>query len=209
MSPSTPQKIVIQFSDGSSKESPFDALPAQLQFDILRQPFAGQPSPDPEKEKFVLLEWEDGWKEVMEVDGTCTEINRYYVISRPEDMGRLSLNKQDGYPELIEIVRKPLDLKKITFLGTFQLTLERSDREGKKTDHFFELAKEGDALTDAMNNFKKVVREEGIDVQKLQSEGPDLFREPCEKIWRKMGIKAARRQQDALDFIAYLAKIAE
>lgn len=209
MSRSTPRKIVIQFSDGSSTESPFDALPAQLQFDIMRQPFASRPSPEPEKERFVLLEWEDGWMEVLEVDATCTEINRYYVISRPEDIGRLSLNKPDGYPELIEIVRKPLNLKKITFLNTFQLTLERSDREGKKTDHFFELAKEGDTLTDAVKSFKKVVKEEGIDLQKLQSQGPNHLEEQYEKIRRKMGFKAARRQQDAFDFIAYLAKIAD
>jgi hypothetical protein len=209
MSRSTPQKIVIQFSDGSSTESPFHALPAQLQFDILRQPFASRPSPEPEKEKFVLLEWEDGWTEVVEVDATCTEINRYYVISRPEDIGRLSLNKPDGYPELIEIVRKPLNLKKITFLNTFQLTLERSDREGKKTDHFFELTKKGDTLTDAVRSFKKVVKEEGIDLQKLQSQGPDHLGEQYEKIRRKMGIKATHRQQDVLDFMAFLAKIAD
>ena len=71
----------------------------------------------------------------MEVDAACAEINRYYVISRPEDVGRLSLNKMDDYPELIEIVRKPLDLRRITFLDTFKISLERSDREGKKMDH--------------------------------------------------------------------------
>jgi hypothetical protein len=208
MSRSKPQKVVIQFDDGSKKEASFDALPSQLQLELLRQPFASQPSANPEQEKFVLLEWDDRWREVMEVDAACTEINRYYVISRPEDVGRLSLNKMDDYPELIEIVRKPGDLKRITFLDTFQLSLERSDREGKKIDHFFALSKGGDAISEEIEAFKRAVEEVGIDPQELQSQDPSPLAEQYEKIRRKMGIKAAQRQQDVYDFIAYLAKVA-
>jgi hypothetical protein len=205
---SKPLKVVIEFDDGSKKEASFDALPFQLQFELLRQPFASQPSENPEQEKFVLLEWDDGWREVIEVDTDCSEINRYYVISRPEDVGRLSLSKGDGYPELIEIVRKPRDLKKITFMDTFQLSLERSDREGKKIDHFFALSKAGDAISEEMDSFRRAVEEEGLDLLELKSQDPDQQREGYEKIRRKMGIKAAQRQQDVYDFIAYLAKVA-
>jgi len=206
---SKPQKVVIEFDDGSKTEASFDALPSQLQWELLRQPFASQPSTDPEQEKFVLLEWDDGWREVMEVDAACSEINRYYVISRPEDVGRLSLNKEDDYPDLIEIVRKPRDLKRITFLDTFQLSLERSDREGKKIDHFFKLSKEGDAITEEMEAFKRAAEEVGIDLQDLRSQDPGQLTEQYEKIRRKMGIKAAQRQQDVYDFIAFLAKVAD
>ena len=143
-----PQRIVIEFDDGSKAESPFDALPTPLQVDILSQPFASLPSLDPAQEKFLLLEWEDGWKEVTLVDPNCTQINRYYVISRPEDVGRLSINRCDGYPELVEIGRRPLNIKKITFLSTFHLTKKQSDREGNKIDHFFDLSQEGDALSE-------------------------------------------------------------
>jgi hypothetical protein len=130
------------------------------------------------------------------------------VISRPEDVGRLSLNKVDDYPELIEIVRKPRDLKRITFLDTFQLSLERSDREGKKFDHFFALSKAGDAISEEMEGFRKAVEEEGLDLQDLKSQDPGQQREGYERIRRKMGIKAAHRQQDVYDFIAFLAKVA-
>lgn len=205
---SKPQKVVIEFDDGSKTEASFDALPSQLQFELLRQPFASQPSKNPDQEKYVLVEWDDGWREVIEVDADCSEINRYYVISRPEDVGRLSLNKEDDYPELIEIVRKPLDLKRITFLDTFQLSLERSDREGKKIDHFFALSKEGDAISEEMETFKRAVEEEGLDLQDLKSQDPDQQREGYERIRRKMGLKAAQRQQDVYDFIAYLARVA-
>ncbi len=203
---SKPQKVVIEFDDGSKREASFDALPSQLQFELLRQPFASLPSANPEQEKYVLVEWDDGWREVIQVDAACSEINRYYVISRPEDVGRLSLNKEDGYPELIEIVRKPMDLKRITFLDTFQLSLERSDREGKKIDHFFALSKAGDAISEEMEAFKRAVEEEGLELQDLKSQDPDQQREAYERIRRKMGIKAFQRQQDVLDFIAYLVK---
>lgn len=203
---SKPQKVVIEFDDGSKREESFDALPSQLQFELLRQPFASLPSANPEQEKYVLVEWDDGWREVIQVDAACSEINRYYVISRPEDVGRLSLKKEDGYPELIEIVRKPMDLKRITFLDTFQLSLERSDREGKKIDHFFALSKAGDAISEEMEAFKRAVEEEGLELQDLKSQDPDQQREAYERIRRKMGIKAFQRQQDVLDFIAYLVK---
>jgi hypothetical protein len=202
-----PQVITVKFDDGSMTVAPFKSLPDSLQFEIMRQPFACRPSPNPEEEKFVLLEWDDGWREVIEVDPDCTDINRFYVISRVENVGRLSLNKQGGYPELIEVVRRPLDLKRIAFKDTFQLTLERSDREGHKTDHFFSLAKKGKGLSEIMVVFKEVVNKEGIDLKALSSRVPSQVSKQYEEIGRKMGLKAGWRQQDVLDFIAFLVKL--
>jgi hypothetical protein len=58
---SKPQKVVIEFGDGSKSEASFETLPSQLQLELLRQPFASQPSKTPEQEKYVILEWDDGW----------------------------------------------------------------------------------------------------------------------------------------------------
>jgi hypothetical protein len=58
-----PTKLVVEFDDGTQSAAPFGALPSNLQSEILRQPFASKPSPNPEEERFVLLEWDDGWKE--------------------------------------------------------------------------------------------------------------------------------------------------
>ena len=202
-----PEEITVTFDDGSMVRAPFESLPDSLQFEIMRQPFVSKPSPNPEEEKFVLLEWDDGWREVIEVDPDCTDINRFYVISRIEHVGRLSINKQDGYPELIEVVRRPLDLKRIAFMDTFELTLERSDREGHKTDHFFSLAKKGKGFSEIIAVFKEVVNKEGIDLKEFSSKEPSEVSKQCEKIRRKMGLRAGRRQQDVLDFIAYLVKL--
>src|SRR5437879_3287527 len=149
MSRAKPQKVVIEFAGGVKAESSFDALPQPLQVELLRQPFASLPSPAPEKEKFLLLEWEDGCTEVTEVDPTCKGVSRYTVITRPEDVGRLAIHKEDGFPELVEVVRRPLSLRRISILDTavetIQPKLEKSVREGKKIDHFHKLNKGGDA----------------------------------------------------------------
>jgi predicted CopG family antitoxin len=208
MARARPLTFILEFDDGSRTSTSFAALPSYLQSEILRQPFASRPSHAPEEERFVLIEWDDGWQEVIEVDAACTEINRYYVITRPEEVGRLSLNRRNGYPELIEIVRKPSNIEKITFVDTFRLAPGTSHREGKKIDHFLSLKKEGDSLSEVMSRFKEVVKEEGLDVKELRSGDPGQLREQYETIRRKMGIKASQRQQDVHDFIAYLAATA-
>lgn len=202
------QKIVLTFEDGSQAEASFGDLPATLQADLLSQPFAAKASPDPEEEKFVLLQWDDGWKEVLKVDQGCQEINRYYVISRVEEVGRLSLKQDGGYPELIEIVRKPRGLKKVTFLGTFELALESSKREGKKEDHFFSLSKQADALSQEVEAFKRAAGELGLDPQEIAAADSELTAERCRQIGEHLGLKASRRQQDLQDFMVCLARSA-
>lgn len=202
-----PKNITVEFDDGTNTTVPFDSLPDTLQGEILCQPFASRASSNPKQEKFALLEWNDGWKEVIAVDPNCTDINRYYVISRPEDWGRLSLNKKDGYPELIEINRKPKNIVRITFVDTFRLNLNQSTREGKKIDHFYNLSKETDAMSEILKGFKSALKEEGVDGEQLLSVEPALQKERLENIRQKMGIMAGRRQQDALDFVRYLAAI--
>ena len=201
------KNMTLEFRDGINITVPFDSLPDTLQDEILRQPFASRLSPNPKDVKYLLLEWDDGWKEVIEADPTCTDINRYYVISRSEDRGRLSLNKEDGYPELIEINRKPKNIERITFIDTFRLHLNRATREGKKTDHFYTLSKETGAVSEMLKALKALMKEEGVDRQQLLSIEPALPKERFEKIRQKMGIMAGRRQQDAFDFIRYLAAL--
>ncbi|MBI4264817.1 MAG: hypothetical protein HY657_10605 [Acidobacteria bacterium] len=201
--------IVIEFEGGARREAALETLPETLQLELLRQPFASSPSPHPEQEKFLLLEWDDGWKEVFELDGACTGVKRYTVISRPEDVGRLAIDRGDGYPELIEVVRKPLNVSRVTLLvdsvDTVRPTRDRSTREGKKTDHFYKLAKEGDARADLVGAFKNAASAEGLDLGALRSGDPARSREQYERIRRRMGIRAGQRQQDVWDFMAYLA----
>ncbi len=200
------RRIVLEFDDGSTASAGFEDLPVPLQRDLLCQPFAVRPSPAPEAESFVVLQWADGWKEVLKVDPAYQEINRYYVIRRPEDVGRLSLNQDDGHPELIEIIRKPMDLQRITFGDAFGCEVARIEREGAKQDHFFGLTREGEAFAEEAAAFERAVEELGIDPQVMREADPARIQDECQRIGRHMGLKAARCQQDLRDFVAYLAR---
>jgi hypothetical protein len=207
MSKAIPTRIMVEFGDGTQSAVPFETLPTTLQSEILRQPFASKPSSTPEEEHYLLLEWDDGWKEVIEVDPACTGLNRYYVISRPEEVGRLSLNRKESYPELIEIIRKPRNLRRLTLLDTFELTAVHSIREGKKIDHLYAFSKKGEALSEWIQSARKAMSEEGIGFQKLRSGTPSTMQDTFERIRRRMGIQAGQRQQDVYDFLAYLARL--
>lgn len=206
MPQNTPQEIIIVHDDGSKASASFCALPAHLQAEIMRQPFVAKSSLTPDKERFVIFEWDDGWKEVYEVDNSCTEINRYYVISRPEDVGRLSLNRNNGLPELIEINRKPFNIRKITMVDTFQLKPERSMREGKKTDHFYSLKEEKNSISKLKIEFEEALAKENIARKDLEKMDFEQAQEQYEKIRKRMGLRAGQRQQDVYDFLAYLLK---
>ena len=182
MAATQPETLTITHPGGASATVRFDELPATLRSEILRQPFAATPSPDPAAENYVLLEWEDGWKEVFQVDAGCTGIRRYYVISRTEEVGRLSLDHESGYPMLLEVDRRPGGLSRVTFGETFALAPERSAREGKKTDTWFSMTQDGDATAE----LKEALSAAGGDESTL-------------------GVVAGRRQQDLDDFLATLA----
>lgn len=177
-----PQTLSLTYPNEDSTTVTFADLPEPLREEILRQPFAARPALDPAADGYVLLEWEDGWKEVIRVDAGCTGIKRYYVISRTEEVGRLALDHPSGYPVLLKVDRRPGGLRRVTFGQTFTLSPERSAREGKKTDTWYSLTQEGDALAELK--------------EALGGAGGDAA---------AVGLVAGRRQQDLDDLMASLA----
>lgn len=178
-----PESLTLTYPDGSTTMVSFRALPKPLRDDLLRQPGLARPDESPTPGRFVLLEWEDGWREVIGVDPGSTAIKRYYVISRAEDVGRLVLENESGYPEIVEISRRPLGLRRITFESTFELSPGTVEREGAKTDRRFQLEPAGDSL-------------ESIAAD-LSEAGGDAS---------AVGLVAGRRSQDLLDFVAALTR---
>lgn len=182
MAAATPESLTLTYPDGSSALVPFDGLPGSLRDELLRQPGLSRSGDSATPGRFVLLEWEDGWKEVIGVDPGSTGIKRYYVISRTEDVGRLALEHESGYPELVEISRRPLGLRRITFDDTFELSPGKTAREGGKTDRHFCLEPAGDALSELAGE--------------LAEAGGDTA---------AVGLVAGRSSRDLRDFVAALA----
>lgn len=186
MAASTPERLTLTFPDGSTTTVPFGDLPGPLRDDLLRQPGLRRDRDPLGEERFLLLEWEDGWKEVIAVDGGCTDLKRYYVITRTEDVGRLALEHESGYPELVEIARRPLGLRRISLDGTVELTPARTAREGGKTDTHFTFQPTADARVELAAG----LREAGGDPAVL-------------------GLVAGRSSRDLEGFVAALAAGAE
>jgi len=202
---SLPKTLTLTLDNGFKTEIPFDRLPVTLQSDLLCQPFASLNSPAPEKEKYLVLEWKDGWREVFEVSQECTEVNRYYVITRPEDSGRLSIRKGDGYPELIEVGRDPLSLKRLAFSETLNVNPAKSSREGNKIDHHFTLEKGPDLFSELKTALRLALDSEGVTAQALRGSADADSIDLCMRLAGRLNLRAGRRRQDLLDFLVYLA----
>ncbi|MFH1137823.1 MAG: hypothetical protein V1816_17280 [Pseudomonadota bacterium] len=198
-----PLKITVEYDDGTVVAAPWDAMTEKLRLELERQPAFSRPSPAPEKDKYLILAWEDGWREVYKVAPECVDLNRYYVITRPESTGRLSLNKTDGYPELVEIDRRPFSLQSAALEKSWELTLDHSTREGNKVDHFFQASPALDLPAELRQEFRRARDEErpAGDLDALSAAGrADIL----EKIRKKMRLNAGFKQGDVIDYLIYL-----
>jgi len=203
MPSSNPTRITVEFDDGHQVGLDWNDLPSPLRKELERQPALSPKASDPDKDKYLVLTWADGVREVAKVDATCQDINRYYVISRLEEVGRLSLNKPDGYPYLVEINRRPQELESITFNGSFSLQEEKSLREGKKTDHFYSLT----AIDNSFDLIKKelaaLMAKENIDPEALAGDQSEIT---IERIRKLMDLRSFYCQQDVIDFLFLMIK---
>jgi len=110
------ENVKIGLIDGSEIDLLIDDLPEKTISELVNHAFKVQSS-NGENSKHVLLEWKDGWKEVIMVPGDVVDLLRYYVITRPEDVGRLVIERNDpDYPELIVISRKPKEITRVSLI---------------------------------------------------------------------------------------------
>ena len=230
--PAVPERVSLVYGNGGTVTVLFAELPAPLRDELLRQPFAeparvaGSPLPvgaTGDAGRFLLLEWDDGWSEVRRVPESCTGVGRYYVISRTEETGRLALTTDTEYPELVEIVRRPSRLRRITLDTTLELGESRSAREGGKTDHFYATAAVGDALAELREALLAAAADEDIDLVSLtdalvssakrRSGAPagsagaaadSVLSDQLDRLRRRLGVRASFAQRDVLDFVAAL-----
>jgi len=109
--------ITVQFDDGTEKQIPPEELSEAALAEMARTGLSADRQEGGANSRFVLLEWKDGWKEVIKVAPDSQEFIRYYVIRRPEESGRLVLKRNSSdYPELVEISRKPKELQRVTII---------------------------------------------------------------------------------------------
>ncbi len=110
---SRPINIKVEYEDGTSRESGIEKLSPDARKELEN---LGLLIEAPENDKYVVVEWKDGWKEVYRASSETTDLRKYFVIERKEEVGRLYLERGEGYPELIQVLRKPNEVKRVSLL---------------------------------------------------------------------------------------------
>jgi len=110
---SRPVKIKVEYEDGTSRESSLDELSPNTKRELGCLGILPSISED---DRYVVVEWKDGWKEVYRAPSNTIDLRKYYVIERKEAFGRLYLERDKDYPELIQILRKPNEVKRVSLL---------------------------------------------------------------------------------------------
>lgn len=210
-----PKRIIVEYGDGTRHEAPFSKLSSQARMELSALGLCEAPS-DIEK-NYLLLEWKDGWKEVLAVDGRAVELLRYYTVERVEEVGRLSVEMADAYPQLLMIKRLPGAVESILLVrkeGVQVYTpLEKATvKEGGKIEHVFydkkrpNFAAEDVVMTSAryaaiLDPLEKELQKRGVSASAARAKGASERAELYKELARAVGLRGAERQIDLYGFL--------
>jgi hypothetical protein len=224
-----PQRVMIEFDDGLIKAIDFSRLSISTKQELSTiAPDDSQPGAFPES--FLLLNWKDGWTEVLALNSRNIALLRYYIIERIEKVGRLSLTV-DGtsYPELYVINRLPKDLEKVMIIDHestkyYELNSEYEIFEGifsaggkkeyikfDKIDsnfphHFSELKT---LSLELGRNLKREMDKRKLTLETISAASKEKRQLYLQELAKSLGLMGHRRQKDVIDFIGFLLKVME
>jgi len=211
---SGPKRIVVEYEDGTRREAPFSTLSGQTQAELSG---IGPAEAARTLKNFLLLEWKDGWKEVAAVDGRASELLRYYTLERVEEVGRLSLDAADAYPELLLIKRLPRHIENILFVGreslqAYALEEKTAVKEGGKIEHIlYDKKRPNFKMEDASAASRRFAAVLGSLNEELQKKGlrgsavvamsGEERRQLYNDLAHALGLRGNRQQQDVYEFL--------
>lgn len=212
------QSIIVRYEDGSERtidvaeaSRVIELLLATVGLGGLMWPLQGHSA------GYVLVCWEDGWKEVFGVRGERLELLRYYVLERTEQVGRLVLETGEAYPNLVYLRRKPFEVSYVGLVGewggvVYRLEKSLQLREGDKLEQHYEALRSDSyahVWKDLMGALKEALRDYGLD-------GGNLLVKPWgerirvyEEVARKLGVVPGERGSDVYGFIESLIRMLE
>ena len=211
-----PKKIIVEYDDGTRRETAFGRLSSTGRAELSALGLCEAAAPDIGTQ-YLLLEWKDGWKEVKAMGGQVLELLRYYTIERVEEIGRLSMEKADGNPELLMIKRLPGRLERIIFVGAngpqaYTLEEKATVKEGGKTERYFYDKKrpnfkmEEPAAASALyaaflDALRGALEKKGMAVSGLLAMGEGDRLPFYKELAQILGLRGAERQQDVYGFL--------
>lgn len=156
--------------------------------------------------QYVLIQWKDGWQEVIGIEGDTVDFNKYYVIERLEQYGRLVFTRPKGeYPGLVVLDRAPLELEKVALVGTgTERVMKQTStyREGTRLEYNYELEQgTGDFYAEVITNVKKALVDKGISAKDVLAQaGPEKVKELA-ALAKAARILGGKSQEDLIGFM--------
>lgn len=220
------KRLILEYEDGSTKSISWNNIDVRVQSTLAD---AGLCTPSPEissAKNYLILQWKDGWKEVVAINSDIASVIRYYVIRRIEDRGRLALDVGAEYPELLVIERLPDEVSRLLIVGDsgvkacgLESVLEGYEgifeaggkREYKKYDkanpHFEkEFSEAPENIADIKNALAAALNNKGLRADELLHLDQGRRIQEYKDIARMAGIRGAKRQSDVYGFIEVILR---
>jgi hypothetical protein len=156
--------------------------------------------------QYVLIQWKDGWQEVIGIEGDTVDFNKYYVIERLEQYGRLVFDRPKGeYPGLVVLDRAPLELEKVALVGagTERVMKQTSTyREGTRLEYNYELEKgSGDFYAEVISTVKKALADKGVAAKDVLAKSEPERSKELGELARAAKILGGKSQEDLIGFM--------
>jgi len=207
MSKSKPQRLIVEFGDGSRKEIEFSKLSSSVQIELAKLARLPGSAVTSAPQKYLLLEWKDGWVEIMGLEQECVELSKYYVLRRSEDIGRLVIARSGPYPAVKLIGRLPAEISKVSVTDGIQTKTYRLNEgnirgEGGRTEHEYKLENVGtEPMIELLSRLKKALGNNDIKAKELLTVNETQRMDEYNRLSRQIGLRASSRQDDVLAFI--------
>lgn len=218
---SLPVKLVVEYDDGSSRELSYAAIDGETRLRLAQLGLSPAGDHVGSAKHYLLMQWKDGWQEVLGVEAPFADLLRYYVIERIEDRGRLSLETGGDYPELLIIERTPRDLQAALIVsddavksyaldtaverweGIFEAGGKREyvkfDKTSDKYPH--EAAENKEALEAILASLKAALTQKNLDAAGVLAMDESTRVTEYKALASLANIRGSRRQEDVYGFI--------
>jgi hypothetical protein len=213
----SPKRLIVEYEDGSEKVAEFGQLSDGTRLELSRLGLC-PPPPGKISDYYALMQWKDGWQEVVGISKRAADLLRYYTIERSEEIGRMALDVAEEYPLLLLVKRLPGRIDRIMLVGRMEvkgyaLQQRRTAKEGGKVERIFYDSKTPCLTEDARgwmagteDQFRVELKKRSLTAEQLLSlDDPRKF-EACFGIAAALGIRGMERQEDVYGFILRLAE---
>ncbi|MEW6374175.1 MAG: hypothetical protein AB1502_00080 [Thermodesulfobacteriota bacterium] len=213
-----PKRLIVEYEDGSTKAVEFKELSPQARIELSRSGLCPPPSEPEVSKHYILLQWKDGWKEVVRIDKKAPELLRYYTVERVEEVGRMALESGEDYPVLFLVKRLPRQIETLLIVGPTRVegyTLEekRTVKEGNKIEHILYDKKDSYPrqrnegwVAELKERLKAELKKKGLTAEKLLSLDETQKVQAYREISKALGLRGMEKQEDVYGFMQLMTE---